>query len=70
MEPLLDTNMVNPEIILQSSWNTAVDIWSFGAVVRPLTFHLPEQQTLFKTIPETELRRKGEDFFLRLMKLD
>jgi hypothetical protein len=62
--------MVNPRDYPTVALNTTDDIWSFGAVVRPLTFHLPEQQTLSRTIPETELRRKGKEFILRIMKLD
>lgn len=30
----------SPEVILGMPWNTATDIWSFGAMVRTLLLHL------------------------------
>jgi serine/threonine protein kinase len=35
----------NPEILLEQPWNTATDIWSFGAIVRhsPTTITSPDK---------------------------
>lgn len=33
----------SPEVIMETPWNTATDIWSFGAVVRSILSELEEK---------------------------
>ncbi|RWA07302.1 hypothetical protein EKO27_g7801 [Xylaria grammica] len=73
----------SPEVLMETPWNTATDIWSFGTVVREifndeilmsivyLMEMIPQDtMTSFRFVTEREVAKEDKDFVLKIMQMD